>query len=53
MWRNRRFETPKPLRRDIEKEILSPALLFGPKLIMVARKPLAEEPTEAQIDPTQ
>lgn len=39
MWRNRRFETSKSLKRSIQKEILSPALLFGPKLIMVARKP--------------
>jgi hypothetical protein len=39
MWRNRRFETSTSLKRAIQKEILSPALLFGPKLIMVARKP--------------
>lgn len=39
MWRKQRSHTPVELRRAIEREILSPTLLFGPKLIMIARKP--------------
>ncbi len=36
---NERSRIPLDLQRQLRREILSPALLFGRKLIMVARKP--------------
>ncbi|MEE9280140.1 MAG: hypothetical protein V3V67_08195, partial [Myxococcota bacterium] len=36
---NKRSRIPLDLQRQLRREILSPALLFGRKLIMVARKP--------------
>jgi hypothetical protein len=39
LWSNRHAPVTPEVRRAVTREILSGAVLFGPKLIMVARKP--------------